>query len=403
VTAPVLPLLRPSGWYPSHDTGPVPGAPARLSLAPEILVRDDARRLRARLPDLAPLPRAERLRLLSAAVDAFRGATVPVEGLGPQSPEAFAAALDAGSGLPGALVRRWSGTLRATADRLAAGPPGPAAAPGADAGLTLVSLPANTFTCLEAVLEAVLDSGAVWIRPSRREPLSSARLVAALLAVGWPAERLGYYPTEPRVLPALVRAADRRIVYGGPGLAVDLADGPRVDLRGPGRACAVVDAGALADPEGTAARLVPLIAADGGRFCTNVRTIACLGDPGPLASALGALLDRIPLDPPDPHWPLARCTAEEERRAALALDSGLAAGGRVVTRRRPVGGGGAPALPPTLVRVEGARHPLIGHEPLFPFAVITAADPAGARAITGGARYVYTAPFAAGVEEGGPH
>ena len=181
----LLPLLRAGRWYASRDTAPVPGGPL-LSLAPEIMIRDDAARLRRERADWRPA-------VLRAAVELFADAALPIEGLGVQDPDDFAAAMRACAGLPPVLVRRWSDMLRDAAED-------PPHGEREEAELALVSLPANTFTCLEGVLEAALTSEAVWIRPSRREPLSAARLVAALLGAGWPAERLGYYPTLPSVV-----------------------------------------------------------------------------------------------------------------------------------------------------------------------------------------------------------
>ncbi len=397
----VLPLLRAGQWYESHDTEPVPGygtTGPRLSLAPKILIRDDARRLRDRLPALPPLDPQTRVDLLSRAVDLFCDGHVTVTGWGRQGPAEFSAAMLCTTGLPGALVRRWSAMLREHLKELAA------SADGAvdETALALVSLPANTFTCLESVLEAALTSGAVWIRPSRREPVSSARLVGALIDAGWPPERLGYYPTDPGGLTALIQVTTRQTVYGGDGLAAAAARSDSLDLRGPGRACAIVDAHALADPARTARRIAPLVAADSGRFCSNVCTIVCLGDAGPLVGALGDLLDGISLDPPDHRWPVAHCTVDDGRRTAALIEDGLAAGGRIATQRRlPIVAGETAFLPPTLLHVGDVGHPLIGCELPFPFAVATTADDAGAQSVAERAHFVYTAPFLTH-EKGGP-
>lgn len=376
-----LPLLRRGTWYVSRDTAPVPGG-AELSLAPEIMIRDDAARLRAARDAWPPLAAADRRALLRDAVERFDRGRVRVEGLGEQAPEEFAAALDACAGLPPALVRRWSGMLRAGLDRLPAGD-------ADEAAVTLVSLPANTFTCLEAVLEALATSGAVWIRPSRREPFSSARLLGALLAAGWPAERLGYYPTEHAVLPALIGVTTRQIVYGGeqatraPGGAR-----PGLDLRGPGRACAIVDP--AADPRRAADRLAVLVAADAGRFCTNASVIVTTGDAALLARHLAARLDAIRLTPPDPDLPQASVAAAEgERLAGFVLDR-LSPGARVLTRRPLLTrAGGRAHLAPTLILADDVTHPLVGCELPFPFAVVVATDDAGVRRTAARARFVH--------------
>ncbi|MGI5272534.1 aldehyde dehydrogenase family protein [Nonomuraea sp. CA-218870] len=380
-----LPLLRGGRWYRSMDTVPVPGG-RLLCLAPEIIVRDDAARLRARRP--AVPDRARRLELLREAVELFRHGRVPVEGLGEQDPGDFAASMRETAGLPPALVRRWSGML---ADRLEE------LAPGEQAGLTVVSLPANTFTCLEAVLEAALSGAAVWVRPSRREPLSSARLIGALLSAGWPAGALGYYPTAPRTLHALIQGSDRQIVYGGDDLAAELesraAGPPSLDLRGPGRACVIVDG--RPDAEELAAR----IAGDAGRFCTNTCVLACLDGTEPLGRRLAGILDGITLDPPDPRWPQASWPEPDAARVAAFVMDRLAPGGRLLTGRPVLSrAGGSVYLAPTLVEADHPGHPLVGHELPFPFAVMVATDRAGARGLAARSRFVHPAGFATSTE-----
>ncbi|MFI7447290.1 acyl-CoA reductase [Nonomuraea sp. NPDC049714] len=410
----VLPLLRGGRWYRSMDTVPVSGA-GSLCLAPEIIVRDDAARLRAGLAGPGVPDRDRRLDLLREAVDLFRFGRVPIEGLGVQDPGDFAASMGAVAGLPPALVRRWSDLLGARwaepaderGDPLAELAPEkrdnrpvvlapdehdcrPAElAPEERDGLTLVSLPANTFTCLKAVLEAALSGAAVWVRPSRREPLSSARLIGALLSVGWPAETLGYYPTAPRTLHALIQSSDHQIVYGGDDLAAELAGRaagpPSLEFRGPGRACVIVDE--PPDPEWLAER----IAQDAGRFCTSTCVVACLRGTEPLGRRVAEVLDGISLDPPDPRRPQAAWPeADAARTAAFVMDR-LAPGGRLLTRRPLLSDG---FLAPALVEVDDPGHPLVGVELPFPFAVIVATDRAGARGLAARSRFVHPAHYA---------
>lgn len=392
----VLPLLRGGRWYRSMDTVPVPGA-GSLCLAPEIIVRDDAARLRARTaqdgPGRAAGPdRDRRLDLLREAVDLFRFGQVPVEGLGVQDPGDFAASMGAAAGLPPALVQRWSDLLAAQLEEPAPHEhDGPSAglAPEERGGLTLVSLPANTFTCLEAVLEAALSGAAVWVRPSRREPLSSARLIGALLSVGWPAETLGYYPTAPRTLHALIQSSDHQIVYGGDDLAAELsrraAGPPALEFRGPGRACVIVDE--PPDPEWLAER----IAQDAGRFCTSACVVACLRGTEPLGRRVAEVLDGISLDPPDPRRPQAAWPEPDAARLAAFVMERLEPGGRLLTRRPLLSAG---FLAPTLVEVDDPGHPLVGVELPFPFAVIVATDRAGARGLAARSRFVHPPRFA---------
>ncbi|EPH40973.1 hypothetical protein ABT390_18150 [Streptomyces aurantiacus] len=409
--APVVSAFRRGDWQPSLDTAPLPGTTGtHLALVPHIVAHSDRRWWDTVRTGLPPLPR--RRELVLAALELFRHGTVTVGGLGPQSADAFRAALWESAGLPGPLVERWGAMLYEEAARREVRSP--------DDALALVSLPGNTFTCLDAVLEQAERSAGVWVRPSRREPLSAARLVAALLAAGWPPDRLGLYPTEQHALHGLLTLTDRHVVYGGAGLAASVRASAALTLHGPGRGCALVPppASGTGSVEDTAAWLLPLIAADSGRFCSNVRTVVCVDhDPEPLAKALAAALDALhpgpAPDPADPRWPLTafREPAEAHRAAASVRDR-LRPGDRLLTReptvvtREPTvteSTAGDIFIRPQLALLAGrfpaaGRHPLIGHEVPFPFAAVVGATADAARALADEALFVYRPPAAPGEE-----
>ncbi|MFD0416469.1 hypothetical protein [Streptomyces sp. NPDC127108] len=446
--APVLSAYRRGDWQPSLDTAPLPGATrARLALVPHIVAHSDRRwwdGVRADLPALSG-----RRELVLSALELFRHGTVTVGGIGPQSADAFRAALWESAGLPGPLVERWGAMLYEGAARREAVAP--------DDALALVALPGNTFSCLDSVLEQAERSACVWVRPSRREPLSAARLLAALLAVGWPPRRLGLYPTEQHTLHGLLKLTDRHIVYGGAGLAASVRDSPALTLHGPGRGCALVSPGTAAGAAGatspagsadsldphdplapvdsvdsidpvdghvdgpvegsvdeTVAWLLPLIAADSGRFCSNVRTVVCVDhDPEPLAKALAAALDALhpgpAPDPADPRWPLTafRDPGEADRAAASVRDR-LRPDDRLLTREPTVvtstgvgtGTGVDVYVRPQLALLhidpDAPSHPLIGHEVPFPFAAVLGTTAEAARALADEALFVYRPPATPG-------
>jgi acyl-CoA reductase-like NAD-dependent aldehyde dehydrogenase len=251
-------------------------------------------------------------------------------------------------------------------------------------------LPGNTFTCLVAVAEAVLHASMVVVRPSSREPLSGARFVAALLAAGWPADRVRFCPTATGALDTLIHLTDRQIVYGGETVATAVGSVSTVDFRGPGRACAVVARDA--DPDRTATWLADLVAADSGRFCTNVCTVACLGDPAPLVERLGALLDGIELTPADQRWPVGWVHERTATHTADFVASRMsAADQRLTSRELVVRVDGRTFLTPTLLRLPSPTgHPLVGCELPFPFASVVAVDGQGARQLAARSRFVYT-------------
>ncbi|MGW6532313.1 hypothetical protein [Streptomyces venezuelae] len=397
--AETISAFRRGEWRTSLDRAPLPGPAGReLALVPEIVADADRRWWDSGLPGLPLL--TGRRELLLTALELFAGDTLTVGGVGEQSGEAFRAALWESAGLPGPLVDRWCVMLRDGVLKKDD-------APEPDGALALVALPGNTFTCLAAVCDQAERSAGVWLRPSRREPLSAARLVAALLAAGWPRARLGFYPGEQRSLHGLLRLTDRHVVYGGAGLAASVRSSPALTLHGPGRGCALVPPDMPTDD--AVAWLLPLIAADSGRFCSNVRTVVCEKPDAAaaLATSLAAALDALP---PDGAWPL---TAFREPGAAERVTRGvrdrLRPGDRVLTRRPAVlhGAAGDVYALPHLVLLEGhltsptpgaqapdatdtsATHPLIGHEVPFPFAAVLSASPRAADAIIAESLFVY--------------
>lgn len=385
----VVAAFRRGRWLESLDVEAVPGAPdLRLSLVPGIVLRDDARRA---LPATAVPPPDERRAVVRRAVELFGVGTVEVGPLGEQPAVRFHREVAGLLGLPDVLVRRWVDLLAGDVERLLA------ADRGRDVGgSTLVWLPGNTFTCLVAVCEAVLDGATAVVRPSRHEPLSAARFVACLLAAGWPADRVRFCPTTPAMLRPLARLTDRQIVYGGPAVTRVLPASAAVDLRGPGRGCAVVDARATgAGEDAVVARLAELVAGQSGRFCTNVRTVLCLpGAPADLGERLAETLDGVALAPVDRRWPVGWHRPAAARHLAGVVRACLRADDAVLTGREVlVDAGGHSYLAPTLVRTAAPEgHPLLGLEPPFPFAAVAAADAAALAALTGGARYVYAGP-----------
>ncbi|MDG6102980.1 hypothetical protein Daura_15860 [Dactylosporangium aurantiacum] len=378
----VIPLFRRGEWYTSLDTEPVADLDGtELSLAPEIMLRDDARwwgRVRDTAP--APAPHARR-EILRTALDLFQHADLDVGGLGRQSPADFAAAMDVVAGLPPELTTRWCELLRGALDTTE-----PHGTPGT---LTLVYLPGNTFTCLDSVCQRIAGGGAVWIRPSRRDPVSAARFVAALLAAGWPAARLGFYPTRTDLFRTLVAVTDEQVVYGGSAMARLAGRQPALTMHGPGRGLAVVPAGT--DPDEVAVWLAGLVAADSGRFCRNVRTIACLGDPAGIARACAAVLDGITVPPVDRRWPVAAVPEATALAAAEAVAAGLGPHDVRVTGREPVvRAAGRHWLAPTLLHVRWRPdHPLLGRELPFAFAAVVGVDAERLAALRAESLFIY--------------
>jgi hypothetical protein len=145
--------------------------------------------------------------------------------------------------------------------------------------------------------------------------------------------------------------------------------------------------------------LLPLVAADSGRFCSNVRTVVRAGPAEPLATALADALDAA-TGAPGGEWPL---TAFREpgaaERAARSVTDLMGPADRLLTRRPPVvqAPGGDRFVTAHLVLIgepdpDPRRHPLIGHEVPFPFAAVVSATGTAAEAIAGRSLFVYRPP-----------
>ncbi len=72
--------------------------------------------------------------------------------------------------------------------------------------------------------------------PSRREPFTGQRLIAALRESGFRAEDVAYLPTDYTGADEIIRAADLAMVYGGQDVVDKYATDPTVWVNGPGRA-----------------------------------------------------------------------------------------------------------------------------------------------------------------------
>jgi hypothetical protein len=379
-------IFRRGATYQSHDRDKVTIGEQSIDvgIAPLLMLKDDSRWLRQQIPQMPPLPPPEsRRRMIHAALSLFRSGDVSMPASSTQSAEAYFRLLRRTCGLPRALAERWIDLLCSRVDQ---------AEPSEESGgIELVSLPANTFVCLEACFVALLRSDAVWIRPSRREPFSTARFLGCLVEAGWPAYRLGMYPTRHEGLVGCVDVADRAIVFGGPELPKALYYKDHVKVQGPGRTRALI--GREVNTERASRWLSAAIANQSGRFCTNVGTILCAGDPGALGVAIASALDRISLDSNvDGQFPQAMPTSRSDalKQADWVMSRMRDDDVRLTARPMLVETFSGTALAPSLIRLRRAdNHPLIGMELPFPIACLCEIPEGRQPAFCGNAKFIY--------------
>ncbi|SDC48709.1 aldehyde dehydrogenase family protein [Streptomyces prasinopilosus] len=211
----------------------------------------------------------------------------------------------------------------------------------------------------------------VIVRPGTRDPFTPFRLAAALLAAGLPPQCLSVLPGAHELGERLLAATELGIVYGGPAAVSRWADHPRVLTRGPGRSAVLLDRPLSPDVVDALARSV---AADAGVRCTNTSVIRTSGDPAEVADVLAARLDaapNLPADHPDAVLPTVSAEQAERLRHTVA---GLEQAG---LRRHSADAGPVPlpdgsyAARPVVLSTSDPRHPSLGTELPFPFAVVT--------------------------------
>ncbi|MFD4373310.1 aldehyde dehydrogenase family protein [Streptomyces sp. NPDC058486] len=222
-------------------------------------------------------------------------------------------------------------------------------------------------------VQALFHGYSVLVKPGSRDPFTPARLLAALLVAGLPADRTAFLPCSREVGEFLLREADRGIIYGGDQAVATWHQRESVAVRGPGRTKAFVDQDvddALIDHLALSASF------DGGTRCTNLSAVLTTGPVADLADRLAARLARLPSIPAtDSEATLLvvnRDRAAHLRDQVARLRAGLtdhsARADRADTVVELPDGSFLPR--PVVLSADRADHPAVGTELPFPFVVV---------------------------------
>ncbi|MCW5253296.1 aldehyde dehydrogenase family protein [Streptomyces sp. SHP 1-2] len=349
-----LDALGPGGPYRARHretvTDTAGSAVAELSLVPRLFV---SRALGA-LHRAEPLPRERRLAALARAARVFR--EDEVHGLGY---DAYERTVSRVSGIPLAAVRSAADEIADSARRALVGAygalPGGAVLDWRDGrtrtgsavwtrrGEVLAVNAAGNHPAPHALwLEALALGFRVAVRPSRREPFTPHRLVAALRAAGFGDDHVVLLPTDHDVAGELLGGADLALVYGGDDVVRRYAADPSVLVQGPGRTKILVTAGA--DWRAHLDTLVDSVAHHGGMKCVNASAVLVEGDPAPVAAALAERLGALPSLPAEdekaglPVQPLDRARALDRHLRERARGTVAHLGGDGVVEELPDGG-----------------------------------------------------------------
>ncbi|MFJ5840360.1 aldehyde dehydrogenase family protein [Streptomyces shenzhenensis] len=219
-------------------------------------------------------------------------------------------------------------------------------------------------------LEALALGFRVAVRPSRREPFTSHRLITSLREAGFGPEHVVLLPTEQEAGEAMLRGAD--LAYGGDDVIRRFAEGDTVQAQQPGRSKILLTADV--DWRDHLDVIVDSISHNGGAGCVNASAVLVEGDPAPVAEAIAERLATLPSLPPEDDKAVLPVQALTPARALERYVLANAAG----TRAWLGGSGfidelgdGSAVIRPTVHQVDGPDAPQLDIELPYPCVWVT--------------------------------
>jgi acyl-CoA reductase-like NAD-dependent aldehyde dehydrogenase len=215
--------------------------------------------------------------------------------------------------------------------------------------------------------EALALGYRVAVRPSRREPFTPHRLVTALRAAGFRDDHVVLLPTDHDGAEAMLRTADRAMVYGGDDVIARYGGHRTVLPQGPGRSKILLTS--EADWRAHLDVIVDSVAGHGGTGCVNTTAVLVDGDPTEVATALAERLAALPSLPPEdekaalPVQPVESARRIEGYLSARAEGTTAVLGGDGVVDEL---GDGSAVLRPAVHVVPRCDAPQVGVELPFP-------------------------------------
>jgi len=213
--------------------------------------------------------------------------------------------------------------------------------------------------------EALALGYRVAVRPTRREPLTPYRMVAALRAAGFGPDQVVLLPTDQAAGDAILAGAD--LAYGGDDIIRKYADDPAVLQQQPGRSKILITEDV--DWRDYVRVIVSSVANHAGGGCVNTTGVLVEGDPTPLAEAVAAKLAALPSLPPEhpdavlPVQQLASAQALDRFLRSKAEGTRSWLGGDGILHDL---GDGSAVLRPAVHQVDRPDSPQLGAEMPFP-------------------------------------
>ncbi len=397
-----LPILRWGQPYDSLEKDEVvhfsTGEPiATVSRANGGLIQRDARKAQRARDVLRAIPIDELIARAGKAGELYMNATLPM-GSGTQSPDDFAWAQSASTGLPEAMCRanmKKNGfvlaEMRKILDSLTRGLSLDvlSAGHGVERGVPIsfqvqspvvgLVLPSNSPGVHTLWLPIIPLQVGLVLKPGPQEPWTPYRMAEAFFAAGIPREAISLYPGGADVGAAVLEAFDRTMIFGGQPTVDRYRGNPRVQAHGPGFSKIVLGDDVVDRWEEFLDVMVDSVFLNSGRGCINTSGIWASRHTMEIADAIAKRLAAIaPLEPGHPDASLAAFTVPGVAEAiSQSIDADLQAPGVTEVTAgyrdgapRLVKQGRADYLLPTVLHCDSFDAPAAKKEYMFPFVTV---------------------------------
>jgi acyl-CoA reductase-like NAD-dependent aldehyde dehydrogenase len=396
-----LPILRWGQPYTSLEVDNVvhfsTGEPiASVSRANGGLIGRDMRKAARAREVLRDIPIDDLIAMMGKAGELYMSGTLPI-GDGTQTPDEFARAQSASTGLPERMCRanmKKNGFVLAEMRRILTsltrglafdilssgfgeerGVPVSYQAQSPVLGLVLPSNSPGVHTLWLPIIP--MQIGLV-LKPGPQEPWTPYRMAEAFFQAGIPREAISIYPGEGDVGAAVLEHCGRSLIFGGTPTVERYRGNPKVQAHGPGFSKILIGDDEVDHWEKYLDLMVESVFANSGRGCINCSGIWASRHTREIANALAQKLAAIrPLKPDHPEASLAAFTIPGVADAISgAIDASVQAPGVTeVTAQyregpRVVKDGRADYLLPTVVHSTDADAAIVKQEYMFPFATV---------------------------------
>lgn len=395
-----IPVLRWGKPYESLDVEEVvhfaTGEPiAKVSQANSGLIQRDMRRAGRAREVLREIPCAELIEFIKRSADLYLSATLPM-GDGQQSPDEFARAQSATTGLPERLCRANMQKnhfvlthIESMLDALTRGldlsiltrgygveQRGVVVSYQAQTPALGLVLPSNSPGVHTLWLPVIPMQIGLVLKPGPQEPWTPFRIASAMFEAGIPREAISIYPGGGDVGAAVVNSCPRTMIFGGTPTVERYKGNPQVQVHGPGFSKILLGDDVVDRWEEFLDVMAESVYLNSGRGCINCSGIWASRHTGEIARALAERLGPIePKPPDDPEAELAAFTVPGAAQAIWkAIEADLSETGvehmtepygpRLVEQPRYA------YLRPTVVHCPSSEAAIAKKEYMFPFVTV---------------------------------